>query len=715
MNEPLVSVIMRSFNEGWALRETLPALQAQSYRNWELIVVDSGSTDGSVELIRAANPQHFIQIESRDYNPSRVMNLGMRLASSEFGIFLNADATPVDGNWLAPLVGALQDPRTAAVFGRQLPRPNCQAVYAHDYERCFGPNRESAQWEHFFSMVSSGLRKDIWAQRGFLEQMQYSEDDEYTRWCRAQGYRVEYCPESVVVHSHNYTPEQAYKRSYGEAKAVAAVWTGKPEEITWPKTFALGWLNDVRRDFGYCLRERRLSELGHAARIRWQQRKARVTGFRAGWEFYRRNGSGCLAAKLPPTLRSGSAGVPAGEASKRFTIDGDDKLEESLRRLCGKVLTEIKALIPEAKLEALVLGGGYGRGEGGVLKTQAGDRPYNDLEFYVFLRGNRLLNERSFNPGLEKLGQRLSNQAGLHVEFKIDSLPRFRAASISLFSYDLVSGHRTVLGPGEVFQNCEHHRKAENIPLSEASRLLLNRCTGLLLVRELLTQPPASRKGTVPVLTNETEADFAARNIAKAQLALGDALLIAAGDYHWSCRERAKRMNNLFGASSSSSSFSFWSSISQFEPIRELHAKGVEFKLHPQRSSTSLAALGDEHRQVSTIAAQLWLWLEGKRLNQAFPDMQTYALNRLKKCPEVASWRNMLLSARVFGLKGLLNPSAGRYPRERLFNSLPLLLWNGEVSREPEVQDHLRTQLVTEANDWEGFLAAYKQVWPKYG
>ena len=52
MSDPLVSIILRSFNEGWALRETLPAVQAQEYRNWELIVVDSGSTDGSVELIR---------------------------------------------------------------------------------------------------------------------------------------------------------------------------------------------------------------------------------------------------------------------------------------------------------------------------------------------------------------------------------------------------------------------------------------------------------------------------------------------------------------------------------------------------------------------------------------------------------------------------------------------------------------------------------------
>ena len=289
MVDPFISIIMRSFNEGWALRETLPALQAQEYKNWELIVIDSGSTDGSVELIRKAEPRHFVQIEARDYNPSRVMNRGMELARAEFGIFLNADATPQGTNWLRPLAMALQDPQTAAVFGRQIPRPDCPAVFAHDYERCFGPERESARWEHFFSMVSSGLRKDIWARRGFLEQMQYSEDDEYTRWCRAQGYRVVYCPESVVMHSHSYTPEQAYKRSFGEAKALAAVWTGRPEEITWTHTVLLGWLNDLRRDCVFCARNRRLTELPHASRIRWGQRRAKLAGFRAGWDFYRKN------------------------------------------------------------------------------------------------------------------------------------------------------------------------------------------------------------------------------------------------------------------------------------------------------------------------------------------------------------------------------------------------------------------------------------------
>jgi rhamnosyltransferase len=287
MKDPLVSIIMRSFNEGWALLETLPALASQDWDNWELIVIDSGSTDGSIELIQRAAPRRFLQIRPEDYNPARVMNLGMKLASSEIAVFLNSDATPQGSGWLRPLAMAVQDPRTAAAFGRQIPRPNCRAVFAHDYARCFGPNRDSARWEHFFSMVSSAMRKDVWSKRGFLESMQYSEDDEYSRWCLSEGWQVAYCPESVVMHSHNYTPEQAYKRTFGEARALAAVWCHRASQVNWPRTVLLGWMNDVRRDLQFCARQGRLAEWPYAARIRWNQRRARFDGFRNGWKFYR--------------------------------------------------------------------------------------------------------------------------------------------------------------------------------------------------------------------------------------------------------------------------------------------------------------------------------------------------------------------------------------------------------------------------------------------
>lgn len=286
--EPLVSIVIRSFNEAWALEGTLRALEEQTYRNWELIVIDGGSSDHSEDLILAAKPKHFIQNQPGAYNPSRVMNRGMRLASADYVVFLNADATPLDSNWLAPLVRQLMDPRVVAVFGRQVPRKGCEAVYAADYDRCFGPDRVTQHWPHFFSMVSSGIRKDIWEIRGFNEAMQYSEDDEYTRWGRKMGYQVKYAADSCATHSHNYTAPEAARRQVGEGEALAMVWEGRPSSFNFARTVLIGVLNDARRDLAFCLRTQRLKEWPHAVRIRWCQRRARLKGFREGWRTFRR-------------------------------------------------------------------------------------------------------------------------------------------------------------------------------------------------------------------------------------------------------------------------------------------------------------------------------------------------------------------------------------------------------------------------------------------
>jgi rhamnosyltransferase len=693
-DEPPVSIILRSYNEGWALRDTLPALLAQDYKNWELIVIDSGSTDGSVDLIRQAKPAHFVQITHAEYNPSRVMNHGMKLSSTDFGIFLNADATPQGNNWLRPLVNALQDPKAAAVFGRQIPRPDCQAVFAHDYERCFGPNRESTRWEHFFSMVSSGLRKDIWSRRGFHEKMQYSEDDEYTRWCREQGFQIIYVPESMVMHSHNYTSQQAYKRSFGEAKALAAVWNDAPTEINFPKTVLLGWTNDARRDLIFCTQQKRLREWPHAARIRWQQRRAKLAGFREGWKFYR-NGNGAGSSRREEALSLlGDHNGASSPRLLRFTMDGSEALESHLARICEKVLAGVRTVIPEEKLEAVVLGGGYGRGQGGVLKTSAGDAPYNDLEFYVFMRGNRVLNERNYHEVLERLGGKLSAQAGLHVEFKVDSLARLRGNPITMFSYDLVSGHRMVLGNETIFKGCEHHRDAERIPQAEATRLLFNRCTGLLLAKELLKKRELSAE----------DSDFIGRNLAKAQLALGDVTLVMARKYHWSCLERKKAFDELAAGHGEP-----W-----IEEVQRHHAAGVDFKLHPRRIAKSQAEFQEEHANISRLANQVWLWLESRRLGQTFSSVHDYSFSRVAKCADLpAIWRNVLLNARTFGTAGILDGKATRYPRERLLNSLPLLLWD-EPLNDLRVKYFLQKELRTTASDWQGFVAAYKAVWPKF-
>jgi len=82
---PAVSVIMRSFNEAWAIGDTIRQLFAQDFAgDIELIVIDSGSTDGSIEMINHARPAKLIEIPLGTYVPGVVLNQGARMASHEW-------------------------------------------------------------------------------------------------------------------------------------------------------------------------------------------------------------------------------------------------------------------------------------------------------------------------------------------------------------------------------------------------------------------------------------------------------------------------------------------------------------------------------------------------------------------------------------------------------------------------------------------------------
>ena len=283
-----ISIVMRSKNDGALIGATLRAVHAQAYpAGFELIHIDSGSTDNTLDVIRSFNPAKLIQIKAEDYVPGVVLNRGMREARSKWVVFLNSDCEPVDGRWLAELVKvACSSERAGAAFGRQVPREDCQAVYAHDYDRCFGFQRETADWDHFFSMANSIVRRDVWEQEPFREDLQYSEDDEWSRRLVEKGWGVVYAPESSVIHSHNYTLRQAFRRAYGEAFALAALDKVGADRYSILRTVAAGGLREWLRDFDYCRRMRRLAEWPHALAVRIAQRLGKVKGFRQGWTRY---------------------------------------------------------------------------------------------------------------------------------------------------------------------------------------------------------------------------------------------------------------------------------------------------------------------------------------------------------------------------------------------------------------------------------------------
>lgn len=370
----------------------------------------------------------------------------------------------------------------------------------------------------------------------------------------------------------------------------------------------------------------------------------------------------------------------------RFTRDGSDALENLIGETCEEIGQEVTRIVPAGSFQALLLGGGYGRGEGGVLATPDGDAPYNDLEFFLLIGGHPRLNERRYGAAIHALEHRMTEKLGIEVEFKILSLEKLTSSPTTMFYYDLVCGHRVTVGSPIVLDSCAHHADATRIPANEATRLMMNRCSGLLFAAERLTLSEPAQE----------DLDFVARNIAKAQLALGDVVLTALGKYHWSCIQRHQQLATINEPAL---------------PMADLlafHKDGVAFKLRPSPGTSTCEELQALHQAVTKAAWAVWSWQEGKRLgiSTAAPAVYAHGGN---KCPETSPLRNALVRLRAFGAKGLLS---FRYPREGLLNSLSLLLWAPELI--PANTAWLSSQLVSPVSNRHEAIAAYEKLWHRF-
>lgn len=275
-----VSIVLRSRNDMPLVRGTLAALSRQT-RPFELIVLDNASTDGTREEAQKYATR-LIDVPEGAYVPGRVLNQGMRESSSELVVFLNSDCTPQHDDWLDRLLAGFDRPETAAVFGRQVPRPDCQALFAKDTEDTYGDGSRQKYWKHCFSMASSAIRREVWNRFPFREDIQYSEDIDWTWRMRQEGFTIRYVPDSVVMHSHNYTPAQWYRRQFGEGRADAQIFEWTRWERFWFRYSLLPLVRQLVSDARHAVRTGKLSLLIYSPIYRIVQMFGRRAGFLAG-------------------------------------------------------------------------------------------------------------------------------------------------------------------------------------------------------------------------------------------------------------------------------------------------------------------------------------------------------------------------------------------------------------------------------------------------
>jgi rhamnosyltransferase len=217
-----VTVIMRTKNSQHDLEQALPALFSQDYPSFELLVVDSGSQDGTLDVL-SRYPCRVERIRAEEYYPGPVLNRAVAMADTEIVVFQNSDVVPLRQDALRRLVEPFGDPEVKATFARQVPRPEAENWVRRDYSAAFPTSGVAPDWLPL-SLPFAAMRRSAWRQQPFYDEAWGSEDTAWGERARQRGWSIRYVPEAVVMHSHNYTLRQLYGRKFIEGEADAFIY-----------------------------------------------------------------------------------------------------------------------------------------------------------------------------------------------------------------------------------------------------------------------------------------------------------------------------------------------------------------------------------------------------------------------------------------------------------------------------------------------------------
>jgi rhamnosyltransferase len=286
MQKPLVSVVIPVKNGLPYLPEVLRSVfEQETDFAYEVIVVDSGSRDGSLELVQSY-PIKLIQIPPHEFNHGGTRNLAIKMSQGDFVALLTHDATPADKHWLKHLVQPLRigAADVAGVFGRHIARPGEDPIVEIGLRKHFEQftRRQPPLWKRdndyealrgeyvFFSNNNSCLRRSVWETIPFRE-TEMAEDQQWAEDALNAGYTKAYAHDSIVIHSHSYPAREWLRRSFDEYRSYYKLGLVKQRGIKETIKNALWlWRNDLR-----ALREVR-NGLGY--KVLWSLRR-----FLASW------------------------------------------------------------------------------------------------------------------------------------------------------------------------------------------------------------------------------------------------------------------------------------------------------------------------------------------------------------------------------------------------------------------------------------------------
>lgn len=217
----MISVVLRAKNEAFWMDRCLTALRNQRVPDIDVILVDNESTDRTVPIAEA----HGVTVRTitRDeFSYGRALNVGIDAARHDVVALLSSHCVPIDELWadyLLAHLGPEGDRSICGVYGRQEPMPDTSAIDRRDLWTTFRDERVRQRRDYFFHNANSGVRKSIWRDEPFDEEIRGVEDREWGKRMIRLGHEIVYEPYLRVYHQHGIHQG----RDEGRAKRVAEV------------------------------------------------------------------------------------------------------------------------------------------------------------------------------------------------------------------------------------------------------------------------------------------------------------------------------------------------------------------------------------------------------------------------------------------------------------------------------------------------------------
>ncbi|QOR61944.1 hypothetical protein ACM66Z_00170 [Sulfurovum sp. ST-21] len=380
--------------------------------------------------------------------------------------------------------------------------------------------------------------------------------------------------------------------------------------------------------------------------------------------------------------------------NQQLTYYNNKDVEIFLKEVLSEASLVFKELFTKNQTAALILIGGYGRGEGGIVLENGKYRPHNNLDLLYIHNGN--ISTETVELANSKL-QDISKKYDIGIDMSAISKQKLMRLNGLVVSYDMRFGHRTLLGDSTFLKEHEAF-SLYSIDPADVRQLLVNRGTLLLINRVLLSKP----------LLTKNEKKLIIKHAIKAIIGYGDALLYFNNAYHWSYAQKQVNMSELKNIDKS---------------IKDLYSQAILFRFMPDYDSyltKDLKAWNDT--LIRTLSS---IHLECEKINLSENDLNWE--NYFKKALEYKSYSHQSLRQKVksclYGIKNLpvlkeLDSTDEKVSFMQLGARGVLSLLFPYIAYEtyPEHYRSLfKAALHTKENDTHGFLKGFLTLWSKWG